>query len=89
MGLIGFLIMLPVVLIGGALIALAISAGNTVGIFLAIAAVVLVAFVVSSAISAADVILKAVLYNYATDRAVPAGFDSALLEQAFRPKDAG
>ena len=86
-GLIGFLVMLPVLLLGIALIAMAVTAGNTVGVVLSVALVVLTVFIVSSAVSAADVILKAVLYNYATDKSVPAGFDPTHLEDAFRPKD--
>lgn len=87
MGLVGFLIMLPVLIVGVVLVLLAIRAGNTVGIGIAIASVVLIAFIVSSAISAADVILKAVLYNYATDRTIPASFDTTTLEAAFKPKE--
>jgi hypothetical protein len=86
-GMIDVLIMLPVMIIGIVLIFMANSAGNTVGVGIVISALMLIGFIVSSAISAVDVILKAVLYNYATDRTVPVGIDAGVLEQAFKPKD--
>jgi hypothetical protein len=49
---------------------------------LAVGVVLMVA--VSAVTSAADVVLKALLCNYATDRSVPADVDGALFEQAFR-----
>lgn len=86
-GLVGFLIMLPVLLVGAFFTYLAVSAQSVPAFFVTISILIVVVFIVSSAISAADVILKAVLYNYATDRTVPAGIDTGVLEQAFKPKD--
>ena len=37
--------------------------------------------------SAADVIFKALLFNYATDRSVPQGIDSSSFASAFGPRD--
>lgn len=87
MGLVGFLLMLPVLIIGGLLVMMAVSAGNTVGFVIAVSGLILVAFIVSSITSAADIILKAVLYSYATDRTVPVGLDADDLEMAFRSAD--
>jgi len=40
--------------------------------------------VVASATSAADIVFKALPYNHATGRAVPAGVDPAVFAEAFR-----
>jgi hypothetical protein len=86
LGLIGFLIMLPVLVLGGVLVVLAVGTASIVAIVLAVAFVVLVGFIVSSAITAADVVLKAVLYNFATDKSLPKNIDRRELELAFEPK---
>ncbi len=39
-----------------------------------------------AATSAADVIFKALLYNHATGRSVPANVDQSLFNEAFRAK---
>lgn len=54
----------------------------------AIALVVLVGCIVTSAVSAADTVLKALLHNYATDRSKPIFVDRHALESAFKPRDA-
>ena len=49
------------------------------------AAAILVA-VAAAVTSAADVVFKALLFNYATGRAVPAGIDKSTFAGAFEPR---
>jgi hypothetical protein len=84
LGFLAFLLMLPVVLACAGVLAVARSSGNGPLMVGALVAGILLIAAVSAVTSAADVVLKALLYNYATDRSVPADVDGALFEQAFR-----
>jgi len=79
LGGIGFLIMLPIILLG---VALFLTTSPTVAIV--ITAPLLLVAIASSA--AADAIFKAYLYTYATGRALPEGVDQGMLQTAFRSR---
>lgn len=80
LGGIGFLIMLPIILLG---VALFLTTSPTVAIV--ITAPLLLVAIASSA--AADAIFKAYLYTYATGRALPEGVDQGMLQTAFRSRE--
>jgi hypothetical protein len=84
LGFLAFLLMLPVVLACAGVLVVARNSGNGPLMAGALTAGVVLMVAVSAVTSAADVVLKALLYNYATDRSVPADVDGALFEQAFR-----
>jgi hypothetical protein len=86
MGFLAFLVALPVIIVIAVLGAMAFAAQNTVGIVLVIAIGAVLLLVLSAATSAADIVFKALLYNYATDRTLPANVDSAHFQEAFRAK---
>jgi hypothetical protein len=86
LGLLAFLVMLPVILVCGVLGSMAFMAGNTVGIVAAVAVCVVLIIVAAAATSAADIIFKTLLYNYATGRSVPASVDTTAFQDAFAPK---
>ena len=86
MGFLAFLVLLPVILVLGALIAGAVASGNTPAIVGAGAVGALVIVIAAAATSTADVVFKALLYNHATGRSVPEGIDQSLFQEAFRPK---
>ncbi|MBT8484891.1 MAG: hypothetical protein HKO59_07800 [Phycisphaerales bacterium] len=83
MGFLSFLIMLPLLLVLGAIVFAAVAAGNTVGIAAAVAVAVVLVILATAVTSAADVVFKAVLYNYATGRSVPANVDTSHFAEAF------
>lgn len=86
LGFLAFLITLPVMLILLGLGAWAISAESMVGLVLiVIVGIVLITFVTAFT-SAADVVFKAVLYNYATGRDLSEQIDTSSFEAAFAPK---
>jgi hypothetical protein len=86
MGFLAFLIMLPVIIVLGILVAGAVAAGNTPAIVLAAVVGVLLVVIAAAATSTADVVFKALLYNHATGRSVPANIDQSLFQDAFRSK---
>ena len=87
LGLIGFLLSLPVILVAALLIWAAVSAGSTVAaaaiLIIAIGALLLLA----AASAAADTIFKALLFSHATGRSVPENIDTNKFSYAFTPKD--
>ncbi len=86
LGLLSFLVMLPVMLLCGGLGFLAWQSGST-ALFLSVVALAIAVAVIATAFtSAADVVFKAILYNWATSKTAPAGVDTACLEEAFRSK---
>jgi hypothetical protein len=86
MGFLAFLVLLPVLLVIGVLVAGAFASGNTPMIVLAIAVGALVVMIAAAATSTADSVFKALLYNYATGKSVPDGIDQNLFQDAFRSK---
>lgn len=87
LGMLSFLIMLPFLIVVGVLLAMAFASGNMVNIVLAGTLGVAVIIIVCAFNSAADVIFKALLYNYATGRSVPSNIDTSNFNAAFAHKD--
>ncbi len=86
LGLLGFLVALPSIIISVLLIMGAFSSGSTP---LIAASFVVAAFLMTATFamtSAADGVFKAVLYNYATGRAMPNDIDTQRFDEAFKPK---
>ncbi len=86
MGILAFLVIVPAFIVVGLLAATAYTAGNMTLVLILIALGVLFMVTALAASSAADVIFKALLYNHATGRSVPANIDQALFNEAFRRK---
>ena len=82
-GLLGFLIMIPVYLLGIALIVLSIGSGVIAVMVLGIAAAVMLFVLGAATSSAAGTVFTALLYSYATNRTVPADVDTSDFERAF------
>ncbi len=87
LGLLSFLIMLPFLIVVAVLIMMAIASSNMVNIVLAITLGVAIVIVVCAFNSAADVVFKALLYNYATGRSVPSKINTSNFSAAFAHKD--
>lgn len=87
LGMLSFLIMLPFLIVVGVLLAMAFASGNMVNIVLAATLGVAIIIIVCAFNSAADVIFKALLYNYATGRSVPSKIDTSNFSAAFAHKD--
>ena len=86
LGLIGFLVMLPFILVAVVLFVMASASGSTASVVLAVVLGGLVIAVGAAVTGAADVIFKAVLYEYATGRSLPSDIDTAEFRSAFAPK---
>lgn len=86
MGFLSFLVMLPILLLGGLLIFFAVGTGSDVALAAAIAITVVVAGFAIAANAAADVIFQTILFHHATGRTLPDRVDPLELEQAFRAR---
>lgn len=86
LGLISFLIMLPVLALMGALVYLAALSQSMVALVSMIALAVAVVMTVVAATSAAEAIFKAVLYRYATGRTLAVEVDTNQFHDAFRQR---
>jgi hypothetical protein len=87
LGLITFLLGIPVVLAAGGLVYLGVSAGSQMAVILFFAAAAVLIILLALASSAADTILKAVMYNFATGRDMPAFVDTNEIRDAFVHRD--
>lgn len=89
LGLLGFLLMLPIVLVA-VLVGMGLAGGMSppLGVFLLACCGVLLV-IAAAATSAADVIFKGLLYTYATGRELPAEVNSDLYGEAFLNKRGG
>ena len=83
LGLLSFLITLPLYAICIVIIFVGASNDSAVLFFLGVGLFICCAFLVAIASSAADVVFKALLYNYATGRSVPADLEETALDAAF------
>ena len=83
LGLLSFLITLPLFAICFLIIFIGAGNDSMTMVFVGLGLFVVCAILVSIASSAADVIFKALLYNYATGRSVPADLDETALDAAF------
>ena len=81
-GLLGFLLIIPAVVIAGLFIASGVTALAVVGVLAAVAWVALVVVV----LTALNAIFQTALYMYATTGSVPSGFEATSLPQAFGHK---
>ena len=86
MGVLAFLVTLPVYLALGALIVLMLSMGQMVLVGVLVAVMVLFAILSAAVMSAADTVFCALLYNYATGRTIPEEVDESLFAAAFAAK---
>lgn len=86
LGFLGMLLSIPVVLVCGGLAFAAIASDSWAAAIPAIALGVALLALVAAVNSAADVVFKAVLYNYATGKSVPQGIDTTSLQAAFATK---
>ncbi len=86
MGLLGFLLMLPIYLLAVVLIALGFGSGSVAVSVMCITAGVLLIAVGAATSSAANTVFTAALYSHATGRTVPADIDSSQFSQAFVSK---
>lgn len=87
LGFLGFLLMIPVYLLGGVLIVLGISSGTIPVMVLCIAAGVALFVLGAATTSAAGTVFTALLYSYATGRTVPADVDVSEFNRAFVAKE--
>ena len=81
-GLLGFLLIIPAVIVAGLFIASGVTALAVVGVVAAVAWVALVVVV----LTALNAIFQTALYMYATSGTQPSGFESTSLPQAFGHK---
>lgn len=83
MGLLAFLITLPIYLALIAALVFSISAGQTILVVTCVVLLVLVAILAAAVSSAADVVFRGLLYNYATGRTIPEEVDDQIFAAAF------
>lgn len=86
LGFLNFLLMLPVLAICALLIFLAGASQSTALLVAAIALAVVLVMTMVAVSSAADVIFKAVLFNYATGKSIPQDIDTSSFDDAFAAK---
>lgn len=87
LGFLGLLVTIPIVLVGAGLIWFATQSMGTTGVIAAIV-VGVVLFAIGMAVnSAAGVVFKALLFNFATNRSLPQGIDASHFGDAFVSKE--
>jgi hypothetical protein len=83
LGFLGLLVILPIVLVTAGLIWLATKSMGTPGVIAAIAVGVVLLAIGFAVNSAAGVVFKALLFNFATNRSLPADIDASRFGDAF------
>ncbi len=83
LGLFGFIVALPVYVVLFILLNMASSSGSQALTMIVLGLLVLTIIINAIASSAADVVLKALLYNYATGASIPADIDDSTFNAAF------
>ena len=86
-GIIGFVVSLPGVVVGGLIALAGNSAGSSSIVWLGVIVAVLWSVLVSLFFSALKSVYQAVLYNYAVKHEIPEGFDNLDLDSAFVTKE--
>jgi hypothetical protein len=86
LGLINFLLTIPVLLVCVFLMIAASSLNSAIVTVLALVLSAILLSIFFAATSAAGIVFKAVLFNYATGAAIPAGLDKSSFQSAFRVK---
>lgn len=87
LGIISFLLMIPVLLLSGFLIFMGVSSGSIAVTAGLIGLGVMMVLIAAATSSAADMIFKSFLYTYATGQTLPNEVDSQHFSLAFRPAD--
>jgi len=85
LGILTFIFAIPIVLVTAGLVAWAVTTQLVLGVVVAVGFGVIALASLAAFASAADVVFKALLYNFATNRAMPAGIDTSHFREAFRP----
>lgn len=88
LGIFGLVIMLPALLIGGAIIAIGFATGSIAGIIPAVIVGGLIIAAAATVLATLGTIFRAALYRYATAGELVGGFDASLIRDAFAPKGA-
>jgi len=83
MGMLSFLVMLPVIVLAVMLFMAAAAASSVVLSVIAVASGIILIALAAAATSAADVVFKALLFNYATGRSIRDDINKDALETAF------
>ncbi len=83
MGLMTFIVTLPVYLVLGVGFYVALSLGSMMLFAVMVTLTIFSLVVISAASSAADMVFKALLYNYASGKALPEGIDADMFAAAF------
>ena len=86
MGVLVFITLFPVYLIFGVMIYLSIAWGSSMLLLAAIAGLVVVLLLAATVSSAADIVFRSLLYNYATGRTIPEEVDESMFAAAFAGK---
>lgn len=86
LGFLGLLVILPIALVAGGLIWLATKSMGTPGMIAAVAVGVVLLAIGFAVNSAAGVVFKALLFNFATNRSLPRGVDASHFGDAFVSK---
>lgn len=87
LGIMSFLLMIPVLLLSALLIFLGLSSGSVAASVAMIGLAVILVLIAMATSSAADMIFKSFLYTYATGKRLPDEVDSKHFSLAFRPAD--
>jgi hypothetical protein len=85
-GFLGFLVLLPVYLVAGGLVFLGIHSGSMGVAIACIAGAVLLGVLAAAVSSAADMVFRALLFNFATGRTLPPDIEAEDLKLAFKSK---
>lgn len=83
MGLLLFLVTLPISLVIGPLIFVALTTGSFILLGVLIDILILLVLISNAIRSAANVVFRALLYNYATGRTIPEEVDESMFASAF------
>ncbi len=87
LGVLSFIVLLPLYLIIGVIIYLGVSGNSQAMTYTGIGLLIVVVIVSAIVTSAADIVFKSLLYNYATGRNIPADLDDEMLDRAFAMSD--
>lgn len=86
MGLLLFLVTLPIFLVMGPLIFVALTTESFILLGVLIGIHILLVLISNAVSSAANVVFRALLYNYATGRTIPEEVDESMFASAFAGK---
>ncbi|RIK38884.1 MAG: hypothetical protein DCC58_16075 [Chloroflexi bacterium] len=87
LGIFGFIIMLPALIIGGGIILVGFATGSIAGVIPAVIIGGLIIALAATMLATLGTIFRAALYRYATAGEFVPGFDADLIRNAFTPKE--